>query len=80
LIVGCDPAIVESSLWQRILRTVNGAPATGIEATPGRHREQSEKGQRSDDPRKRICSRLTRDRYSGSDHGAAAVTELGAGT
>jgi hypothetical protein len=79
LIIGRDPSIIESSLWQRILRTVNGASAGGIEAATGCHREQSEKRQRSHDPWKHVRSRFTRDRRGSPDLGAAAVTEPGAG-
>jgi hypothetical protein len=56
LIVGRDAPVVESSLWQGVRRSVYGIAAAGVEAASGGHREQGEKGQRSDDPRERIRS------------------------
>src|SRR5256885_1710541 len=70
-------AVVEPSLWKRILGAVDGAAWTRSEPSTGRHREQREKSQSGNNPWKGVGARISSCAWdSHLDGRSAAMTEF----
>jgi hypothetical protein len=50
LLFGRSASVIETRLWERVLRTVYGVAAPRVETAPRGHRKKSKKGERGDDP------------------------------
>ena len=72
-------SIIESRLRQRVLRSVDGVAAPGIEAASGSHREEREKSEGRNDPGKGVCFRSDKG-GSCSSRTSATMAEFGART